>query len=60
MATRGSTSKAIADRLVISVRTVNNLIQHAYIKLGVHNRKDAASALGLDEDRSSTSGNRLS
>ena len=49
MAAGGLTSKAIADRLVISVRTVNNLIQHAYIKLGVHDRKAAASALGLDE-----------
>jgi len=50
MAASGLTSKTIAERLVISVRTVNNLIQHAYIKLGVHNRREAASVLGLDED----------
>jgi len=49
MAARGLTSKTIAERLVISVRTVNNLIQHAYVKLGVHNRSEAASALSLDE-----------
>jgi len=60
MAASGLTSKTIAERLVISVRTVNNLVQHAYIKLGVHNRKGAASALGLDEDPSSTPRNHLS
>jgi DNA-binding CsgD family transcriptional regulator len=50
MAASGLTSKKIAERLVISVRTVNNLIQHAYLKLGVHNRTEAAVALGLEED----------
>jgi DNA-binding CsgD family transcriptional regulator len=55
MAARGMTSRQIAERLVISVRTVNNLIQHAYVKLGVHNRREAAAALGLDGDASSGS-----
>jgi len=50
MAASGLTSKTIAERLVVSVRTVNNLIQHAYIKLGVHSRREAASVLGLEED----------
>jgi DNA-binding CsgD family transcriptional regulator len=50
MAASGLSSKKIAERLVISVRTVNNLIQNAYIKLGVHNRTEAAAALGLEED----------
>lgn len=52
MAASGLSSKTIAERLVISVRTVNNLIQHAYVKLGVHNRNEAASALGIEEDLS--------
>lgn len=51
MAARGWTSRAIADRLVISVRTVNNLIQRAYIKLGVHSRTEAAAAIGLETDQ---------
>jgi len=50
MAASGLTSKTIAERLIISVRTVNNLLQHAYVKLGVHNRREAASALGLEQD----------
>jgi DNA-binding CsgD family transcriptional regulator len=55
MAARGMTSRQIAERLIISLRTVNNLIQHAYVKLGVHNRREAAAALGLDPERSSGS-----
>jgi DNA-binding CsgD family transcriptional regulator/tetratricopeptide (TPR) repeat protein len=51
MAANGLSSRAIAERLVISVRTVDNLIQRAYIKLGVHNRPAAAEALGLAADR---------
>ncbi|MBW3665832.1 MAG: LuxR C-terminal-related transcriptional regulator, partial [Actinobacteria bacterium] len=42
MAADGLPSKTIAERLVISIRTVNNLIQRAYIKLGVHSRAEAA------------------
>lgn len=51
MAAGGMPSRAIADHLVISVRTVNNLIQRAYLKLGVHTRAEAAAALGLDAPR---------
>lgn len=60
MAANGLTSKTIAERLVISVRTVNNLIQRAYLKLGVHNRREAAAMLGLGADPTSTSQNTLS
>lgn len=42
----GMTSKDIAERLHLSVRTVNNHLQHAYTKLGVTSRADLARALG--------------
>jgi DNA-binding CsgD family transcriptional regulator len=48
LAARGMSSKDIADRLYLSVRTVNNHLQHAYTKLGVTSRADLAQALGSD------------
>jgi len=46
LATTGMASKDIADRLYLSVRTVNNHLQHAYTKLGVTSRAGPAQALG--------------
>jgi DNA-binding CsgD family transcriptional regulator len=46
LAARGMTSKDMAERLYLSVRTVNNHLQHAYTKLGVSSRADLAQALG--------------
>jgi DNA-binding CsgD family transcriptional regulator len=46
LAAEGMTSKDIAERLYVSVRTVNNHLQHAYAKLGVSNRAELARALG--------------
>jgi DNA-binding CsgD family transcriptional regulator len=48
LAARGVPSREIADALFISVRTVNNQIQRAYVKLGVSSRSDAALALGIE------------
>ena len=48
LAAKGMSSKDIADRLYLSVRTVNNHLQHAYAKLGVTSRADLARALGGD------------
>jgi DNA-binding CsgD family transcriptional regulator len=45
LAARGETSKEIAERLFLSVRTVNNHLQHIYTKLGVNRRRDLAAAL---------------
>ncbi|CAN5624104.1 hypothetical protein BH20ACT2_BH20ACT2_15130 [soil metagenome] len=42
------TNRAIADRLVVSVRTVQNHLQAAFIKLGVHRGGELGPALGLD------------
>jgi DNA-binding CsgD family transcriptional regulator/tetratricopeptide (TPR) repeat protein len=46
LAAAGIASKDIADRLYLSVRTVNNHLQHAYTKLGVSGRVDLTQALG--------------
>ena len=46
LAARGMTSKDIAERLFLSVRTVNNHLQHAYTKLGVTSRAGLAEAVG--------------
>jgi DNA-binding CsgD family transcriptional regulator len=45
LAAAGSSSREIADRLVLSVRTVDNHLQNAYRKLGVRRREDLAQAL---------------
>jgi DNA-binding NarL/FixJ family response regulator len=47
LAASGMTSPAIAERLVISVRTVENHLQQAYTKLGVRNRSQLAAVPGL-------------
>ena len=46
LAAAGIASKDIAERLHLSVRTVNNHLQHAYTKLGVSGRTGLAQALG--------------
>jgi DNA-binding CsgD family transcriptional regulator len=45
LAVQGHTSRQIADRLVLSIRTVDNHLQSAYRKLGVSGRGELASAL---------------
>ena len=45
LAAQGVSSKAIAERLFLSVRTVNNHLQSVYSKLGVTGRRELASAL---------------
>jgi DNA-binding CsgD family transcriptional regulator len=46
LAARGLRSKEIAAELGISVRTVDNLLQRAYRKLGVSSRSDLRTVLG--------------
>jgi DNA-binding CsgD family transcriptional regulator len=46
LAARGDTSKEIAGKLHLSIRTVDNHLQSAYTKLGVSRRADLAGALG--------------
>jgi len=45
LAATGMASKEIAQRLYLSVRTVDNHLQHAYIKLGVTSRAGLTQAL---------------
>jgi hypothetical protein len=43
----GLSSKVIAERLVLSVRTVDTHLQRAYVKLGVSDRHDLGAAIRL-------------
>jgi DNA-binding CsgD family transcriptional regulator len=45
LAAEGMASKDIAERLYLSVRTVNNHLQHVYAKLGVSSRAGLGRAL---------------
>lgn len=45
LAAEGAPSKAIAQQLGLSVRTVSNHLQNAYLKLGISGRDDLADAL---------------
>jgi DNA-binding CsgD family transcriptional regulator len=46
-AAAGRSNRQIADRMYLSVRTVECHLQHVYEKLGVDTRHDLADALGL-------------
>lgn len=47
LAAQGLSSQRIAERLVLSVRTVDNHLHHAYTKLGVSSRVELATVLSL-------------
>jgi DNA-binding CsgD family transcriptional regulator len=47
LAAAGATNRAIADRMVLSVRTVENHLHAAYHKLGVSQRGELARLLGV-------------
>ncbi len=52
----GLTSRAVADRLVVSVRTVDNVLHGVYAKLGISGRRELASVVGQPEPESSPGG----
>jgi DNA-binding CsgD family transcriptional regulator len=45
LAANGLSSREIADTLCVSIRTVDNHLQHAYEKIGVSSRADLSDAL---------------
>jgi DNA-binding CsgD family transcriptional regulator len=49
LAARGESSKAIAERLFLSVRTVNNHLGNIYAKLGITGRGELAARLASDD-----------
>jgi len=51
LAVAGASSREIAMRLFLSVRTVDNHLQNAYTKLGVTSREDLAQVLGSTAPR---------
>ena len=48
LAAQGMASRDIAEVLDVSARTVDNLLQRVYAKLGVRKRTDLAAALDRD------------
>jgi DNA-binding NarL/FixJ family response regulator len=48
LAAAGLSNRAIAERLVVSVRTVDNHLQHAFDKLGIRSRRELGRLLGRD------------
>jgi DNA-binding NarL/FixJ family response regulator len=49
MAADGLSTAAIAERLVVSVRTVEGHLHRIYVKLGIHDRSSLARRLGAGE-----------
>jgi DNA-binding CsgD family transcriptional regulator len=49
LAANGRTSRQIAEELVVSVRTVENHLQHVYEKLGIRGRAELREVEGLSE-----------
>ncbi|HEV2361909.1 MAG TPA: helix-turn-helix transcriptional regulator, partial [Acidimicrobiales bacterium] len=47
LAASGSSNQEIAERLYLSVRTVQNHLHRIYVKLGVTRREELAAALGV-------------
>ncbi|MCY7300719.1 MAG: helix-turn-helix transcriptional regulator [Ilumatobacteraceae bacterium] len=51
LAARGVASKAMAQQLGLSVRTVSNHLQNAYLKLGISGRDDLTTAISAAQSK---------
>ncbi len=56
LAANGLTSRAIAERLYVSKRTVDNHLQRVYTKLGVTGRHQLAARLRDDAEEGGVAG----
>ena len=54
LAAQGLSNREIADRLVVSVRTIEGHLYRASAKLGTSNRSEYANLLGIDTSRRGT------
>ena len=50
MATRGHTSRDIAQALFVTTHTIDTHLARTYSKLGINSRRELAVALASDED----------
>jgi DNA-binding NarL/FixJ family response regulator len=53
LAAAGLSNRAIAERLVVSVRTVDNHLQHVFDKLGIRSRQELSRFMG-DHNQAAT------
>jgi DNA-binding NarL/FixJ family response regulator len=49
LAAAGLSNRAIAERLVVSIRTVDNHLQHVFDKLGIRNRRELGHFMGASD-----------
>lgn len=49
LAAAGLSNRAIAERLVVSVRTVDNHLQHVFDKLGIRSRRELGRLVGAND-----------
>jgi DNA-binding CsgD family transcriptional regulator len=59
LAAQGMTNRAIAERLLVSVRTVEGHVQRVYTKIGINRRDQLAVAFATQPLHADASGTRM-
>lgn len=60
LAAEGRTNREVAQRLLVSLRTVETHLTHAYRKLNIESRSDLADVLSSDGEENTTAGSTVS